>query len=139
VEIFGAVVVTPSADIGGFSASELLTIIGALGLLIAPLAAAIVSIIVALRTGRKADDIQKAIGGPLPEGRTVMAAFAEGAARTEKLATKVDEVHTAANSTLAAANKAREVVEDKLNVTMREVAALKEVIKDLKSERDKKV
>jgi len=136
IQALGVAPTTIIPSSGDFTSGEFLTIIGALGLLIAPLAAAIVSIIVALRTGKKAEDIQKAIG-QLPAGQTVMAAVVETQAKTENLVTKVDAVHAAANSTLTAANKAREVVEDKLEVTMKEVNALKEVIRDLKSQRDK--
>lgn len=90
-----------------FTAEQLLTIIGAIGVLVAALGAVIVNIIVALKTGQKADVLIH---------------------KTEEVANKVDQVHTLTNSNLSS-------VKAELTGTQNELKLLTQTIADLKSER----
>lgn len=92
-----------------FSATEIIAIIVALG-------AVIVNIIVALRTGGKIDSISQVTAQSLVE--------------TTALQGQVQQVHTLTNSNLS------EVKAD-LRQSVAEISALKAVVLDLKTERDK--
>lgn len=90
-----------------YSPEQLLTIIGALSVLITAIGVAIVNIVVALRTGQKADVLIH---------------------KTEEVANKVDQVHTLTNSNLSDVKAELTGTRDKLELLM-------QTIVDLKSER----
>ena len=92
-----------------YTAPEVLGIIAAVGVLITAVGAAVVNIIVALRTGQKIDI---------------------AAAKTDGLIHQVQEVHTLTNSNLSAV-KAELAVANALNMELRTL------IVDLKGERGK--
>lgn len=92
-----------------YTASEMVMVIGAFGVLIGGLGAIIVNIVVALKTTHKID---------------------EGLKKTDGLASQVKEVHTLTNSNLSA-------VKAELALATAQIASLHEVVMDLKAEREK--
>lgn len=100
----------------GYTAGEVLTFFAAGGVLITGLGAVIVNIIVALKTGAKLD-----------------AAVADRAAlstKTDTLVAKVEQVHVLTNSNLSA-------VKAELAAAAAQIHSLRELVTDLKSERNK--
>lgn len=92
-----------------YTAPELLTIIAAVGVLVAGGAASIVSIIVALRTGGKLTVVES---------------------KTDALIGKVDQVHEVSNSNLSA-------LKLELSTANSQIGQLRELVMDLKAEREK--
>lgn len=92
-----------------YTATEVLTIVGALGVLLTAVGAVIVNIIVALRTSNKLDENVKEV---------------------KAVGAQVAEVHTLTNSGLAA-------VKAELAISAAKNDQLLEVISDLKQEREK--
>lgn len=90
-----------------YTPEQLLTIIGAVGVLVAAFGAVIVNIIVALRTGQKTD-------------RLIV--------DTAKVDAKVEQVHVLANSNLSA-------VTSQLTNAVTKIEALNQMVDDLRSER----
>lgn len=98
----------PAEKLQGFSATDVVTIFAALGVLITGVGAVIVNIIVAMRAGQKLE---------------------QSLVKTDALIGQVKEVHTLTNSNLSA-------VTSKLDTATGEIAALKSLVQDLKSERE---
>lgn len=92
-----------------YSASEMMAIIGGIGVVITAIGVAVVNVIVALRSSQK------------------LATVIE---KSDKLIGQVEQVHTLTNSNLSA-------VKAELSSAIKEIVSMKDVITDLKSERDK--
>jgi Rad3-related DNA helicase len=92
-----------------YSAAEVLTFIAAIGVLLTGLGAVIVNIIVALKQGHKLEDV---------------------AHKAESISHQVQEVHTLTNSNLSA-------VKAELATATAQIVALRELVQDLKAEREK--
>jgi len=92
-----------------WDSTEVLNMVGSVGILVTALGAVIVNIIVAVRTGKKMDD---------------------SLVKSEAISHQVQEVHTLTNSNLSA-------VKAELNQAVAQLAEMKILVNDLKSERDK--
>lgn len=92
-----------------YDSSEVLQIVGSIGILITALGAVIVNIIVAVRTGKKVDDSLKA---------------------SQIISSQVQEVHTITNSNLS-------TVKSELAQAIGQLNEMKVFVNDLKNERDK--
>lgn len=99
-----------------YTSAELITIIAAFGVLITTIGGVAVSIITSSRNARKTDNVATVV--------------AETFAETKAVAGKVDQVHTLTNSNLSA-------VKAELREAATEIKALRDVVQDLKSEREK--
>lgn len=100
----------------GYSAAELITIIAALGVFVTGVGAVIVNIVVALRSSHKL--------------ATVIEKTDNLSGKVDVQSGKIEQVHTLTNSNLSA-------VKAELSSAVREIVSMKEVITDLKAERDK--
>jgi len=96
-----------------YSATDLVTIIAAFGVLLSAVTTSIVTIISTLRNGKKTDNLTEIVSG------------------NKGLVAKVDGIHALTNSNLTAAN-------NKIDILVMELQGMNEVVRDLKIERDKK-
>jgi len=92
-----------------WDSTEVLNMVGSIGILVTALGAVIVNIIVAVRTGKKVD---------------------ESISKSNVISHQVAEVHTLTNSNLSG-------VKAELNKAVMQIEEMKMFIRDLKSERDK--
>ena len=92
-----------------YTPSQVLSIVGSIGVLITAIGAVIVNIIVALRTGKKVDAVQ---------------------AQADNISHQVQEVHTITNSNLSA-------VKAELKTAVAQISEMRVLVADLKNERDK--
>lgn len=100
----------------GYSAAELITIIAALGVFVTGVGAVIVNIVVALRSSHKLT--------------TVIEKTDNLSGKVDVQSGKIEQVHTLTNSNLSS-------VKAELSSAVKEIVSMKEVITDLKAERDK--